>query len=151
MHFVDFGGSDAAYALDFRSDNRLLAAGCSNGQLAWAQVGTRRFPNPIKFTTSFAGQSACVTAARFAGADRVMLAGVQTYDGGQNIALARFETTINPLSPTAAPTATPTATPPDSVTATPTVTSTPPPTTTATPPGGSPRRLLYLPLIAYHP
>jgi uncharacterized delta-60 repeat protein len=151
--FVDFGGADEAFAIDFRSDNRLLAAGCSNGQFAWTQVRTGRLPSPIKYTTNFAGQYACAAGAKYVGADRVMLAGVQINNNDRNVALARFETTINLVQPTAPPTASPTATSTEGPTATPTVTETPSPTptATATSPGNSSRYSLYLPVIAYGP
>jgi uncharacterized delta-60 repeat protein len=153
--FVDFGGADVAFALDFRSDNRLLAAGCSNGQFAWTQVRTGRIPSPIKFTTSFTGQNACAAGAKYVGADRVALAGVQILGSDRNVALARFETTINLVQPTAPPTASPTATPTEGPTATPTASPVPSatatPTVSATPPGTSSRYSLYLPLIAQGP
>jgi uncharacterized delta-60 repeat protein len=100
MAFVDFGGNDAAVALDYRpGDGRVAAAGCHNGQFAWAQLGTGRIHNTIKFTTDFAGVYACATGVKFVGADRLVLAGLTDYNGDQNFALARFETSAAPLPP----------------------------------------------------
>ena len=97
--FVDWGGAEAAYALDWRDDGRIVAAGCAGGQFAWAQLRTNGLPSLIKSTTDFVGSGECAFGVKFAGANKVILAGHEQFNGDQNMALARFDTTINPNVP----------------------------------------------------
>jgi uncharacterized delta-60 repeat protein len=100
--FVDWGGSEGAFALDWRDDGQIVAAGCANGQFAWAQLPTSPitgFPIPIKFTTDFVGDNECALGVKFIGANKIVLAGYQQFNGDHNMALARFETTVNPNAP----------------------------------------------------
>ncbi|HTP08608.1 MAG TPA: hypothetical protein VMP08_10180 [Anaerolineae bacterium] len=97
--FVDWGGADGAYALDWRDDGRIVAAGCAGGQFAWAQLRTNGLPGVIKSTTDFVGSGECAYGVKFAGANEVILVGSQQFNDDRNMALARFETTVNPNVP----------------------------------------------------
>jgi uncharacterized delta-60 repeat protein len=97
--FIDWGGSEIAYALDWRDDGRLVAAGSANGQFAWVQLRTGNVSSPIKFTTDFVGTGDQALGVKFVGSNKIILAGYQEFNGDQNMALARFETTINPNVP----------------------------------------------------
>lgn len=98
--YADFGGSDVAYALDWRSDGQLVAGGCAGGTFAWAQVSTRYHPGVslvvAKGTTDFAGNNECAAGVKFVLPNKVVLAGTQYFNGDANFALARFETTQGP-------------------------------------------------------
>jgi uncharacterized delta-60 repeat protein len=97
--FIDWGGSESAYALDWRDDGRIVAAGSANGQFAWAQLRTGNVSSPIKFTTDFLGNGDRALGVKFVGSNKIILAGVQEFNGDHNMALARFETTVNPNVP----------------------------------------------------
>lgn len=97
--FIDWGGSESAYALDWRDDGRLVAAGSANGQFAWAQLRTGNVSSPIKFTTDFVGNDNRALGVKFVGSNKILMAGYQKFNGDQNMALARFETTVNPNVP----------------------------------------------------
>jgi uncharacterized delta-60 repeat protein len=100
--FVNWGGAEAALALDWRDDGQIVAAGCAGGQFAWAQLPTNPiagFPIPIKFTTNFVGNDECALGVKFIGSNKLVLAGYQQFNGDRNMALARFETTVNPNAP----------------------------------------------------
>jgi hypothetical protein len=95
--FVDWGGSDTAFAVDVRSDGQILGAGCADGQFAWAQLSPRSNLSPLKATTDFAGTGGeCAYGVKFTGSNKIIAAGVQISNGNENMALARFETTIGP-------------------------------------------------------
>jgi uncharacterized delta-60 repeat protein len=97
--FVDWGGAEAAYALDWRDDGRIVAAGSANGQFAWAQLRTNGLPGVLKSTTDFVGNGDRALSVKFIGSNKIILAGVQEFNGDQNMALARFETTVSPNAP----------------------------------------------------
>lgn len=140
--FVDWGASDTAAALDWRGDGTILVAGCAEGMFAWAQLRSARMTgNPVvtgRGMADFPGSGECAAGARFAGVDRLILAGSQEFGGDRNIALARFETTqdtsMDPPTPSVTPSVTPTETPAPSATPTdtPTATSSSTPTSPVT-------------------
>ncbi len=95
---VDFGGDDTAYAVDLRSDGEIVAAGCSDGLFAVAQLqpnGTldQAFNTTGKATTDFIGSNECASGVRFYGPNTILTTGYQSVFGNTNMALARFETT----------------------------------------------------------
>jgi uncharacterized delta-60 repeat protein len=99
--FVSWGNVDAAFAIDWRSDGYVVAAGCANGQFAWAQLRTNTLVGgPIVGTTDFAGDSECARGVKFFGSNKIIAAGLQEFNGDGNFALARFETTALPAPPT---------------------------------------------------
>jgi len=109
--FVDIGINDYAYALDLRGDNQLVAAGCSNQHFAAVQVPTDGDPIPLSFNTDFVGYPDCAKAVQFTGANQILLAGDQDlypFSSDWNIALARFETTVDTTLPTPTPGPSPT-------------------------------------------
>jgi uncharacterized delta-60 repeat protein len=111
--FADWGGNDIAVALDWRSDNQLVAAGVSDGRFAAAQFSTTdSAPSPLKYTTDFAGSYEIARSIRFTGTDKVVMAGLQDSNSDWNIALARFETTVSTPPPTSTPPTPPGPTPP---------------------------------------
>jgi uncharacterized delta-60 repeat protein len=103
LRFINMGGSDSAYALVLRGDNQLIAAGCSDGQMAAAQVSTTDINAiPLRFKTNFVGQFECANGVQFSDASKskIVLAGWQVYDQNHNIGLARFQTTSEALAST---------------------------------------------------
>jgi uncharacterized delta-60 repeat protein len=95
--FVDVGINDHAYALDLREDNQLVAAGCINRHFAGVQVRTDGDSTTLLFNTDMVGLD-CARAVKFSGANKIVMAGTQELDpfsSDMNIALARFETTVN--------------------------------------------------------
>jgi len=82
-----------------RDDGRIVAAGSAGGQFAWAQLRTNGLPGLIKSTTDFVGNGDRALGVKFIGANKIVLAGLQEFDGDRNMALARFETTVNPNAP----------------------------------------------------
>jgi uncharacterized delta-60 repeat protein len=104
LRFINVGGSDMAYALVMRSDNELVAAGCSDGQMAAAQVSTTSINAvPLVFKTDFVGEFECANGVQFSDASKskIVLAGWQSYNSDYNIGLARFQTTSQTLAPAA--------------------------------------------------
>jgi uncharacterized delta-60 repeat protein len=98
--FVDWGGAELAFGVDVRADGQVVAAGCSQTGFAWAQLppqGVR--PSPLKRETDFAGSGECALGVRFAGTHHIVAAGVQQFNGDRNMALARFETTVDATAP----------------------------------------------------
>jgi uncharacterized delta-60 repeat protein len=93
--YISIGGSDSAYAIALRGDNKLVAAGCSDWHTAAVQVSTTTIDQPIVFQTDFVGHFDCAFGVQFVGAnkDKIVLAGQQAYDSDNHIALARFQTT----------------------------------------------------------
>jgi uncharacterized delta-60 repeat protein len=99
--YMDWGGAESAWAMDIRSDGRVVAAGCVNGLLGWGQVTISSPFNALEVTTDFVGDIQCETGGEFSitGAagvqylysDRVLIAATQNYGGDLNIALASFE------------------------------------------------------------
>ena len=130
--FVSWGLSDNAHALALRGDGSLAVAGCAGDQFALAQLrmGGRGVTVQLQSTTDLVG-SECAAGVAFTGRSAVVLAGHHAFEGDRNIALARFETTIDPAVD--APTATPPPTATEPPTATPTNTSTPAASLTPTP------------------
>jgi len=105
-YFVDAGRDDYARTLDLRSDNQLVAAGCSNGHFAAVQVRTDGPPVPQPFNTDFVGDQDCARGVKFIGTNQLVLAGGQDlgpFSSDHNIALARFETTTNGKLPAPLP------------------------------------------------
>jgi uncharacterized delta-60 repeat protein len=95
--FADFGDIDEAFAIDWRSDGAIVAAGCTAGKFAWAQFPRRGLLiKPITGTTDFVGGNECALAVKFAGSNKIVAAGTQYFNDDANFALARFETTVNP-------------------------------------------------------
>lgn len=98
--FADFGDIDEAFAIDWRSDGAIVAAGCTAGKFAWAQFPRRGLLiKPITGTTDFVGGNECALAVKFAGSNKIVAAGTQYFNDDANFALARFETTVNPNAP----------------------------------------------------
>jgi uncharacterized delta-60 repeat protein len=100
--FVNGGLTDVAYALDLRSDNQLVAAGCTEQRFAAVQVRTDGAPTPLSFNADFVGHQDCARAVKFIGWNNIVLAGHQNLHPmarDWNIALARFETTGNNTVP----------------------------------------------------
>jgi hypothetical protein len=100
-YFIDFGGVDLAYAVDYRVDGQILVAGCTEGGgMVWAQLPDRYGSfTPLTGGTDFAGSGECAYDAEFSGTNRLLAAGMQSFNGGSNFALARFETTFIPGTP----------------------------------------------------
>ena len=95
--FINWGGDESAFALDWRSDGQIVAAGCAGGKFAWAQLPLIAQPyTPIKPTTNFVGNDECAYGVKFAGWNQVIAAGYNTLNGDTNFALARYETTAGP-------------------------------------------------------
>jgi uncharacterized delta-60 repeat protein len=92
--FVNWGGNDIAYALDWRGDNQVVAAGFSDGRFAAAQFSTTdAAPSPLTFSTDFVGGYEVGTGVKFTGSNKIVVAGLQEYNADWNVALARFQTT----------------------------------------------------------
>jgi hypothetical protein len=136
--FVNWGQSDSATALAWRSDGVIVAAGCADQKFAWAQLrptwplnGSSQL---LKGMGDFVGTGECAAGAAFAGPNRILLGGKQIYGSDQNFALARFETTLQPNvpTPTSSPVPSPTATLEPSATATASSTTSPTQTTSPT-------------------
>jgi uncharacterized delta-60 repeat protein len=112
--FVNQGINDYAYALDLRGDNQLVAAGCVNQHFAAVQVRTDGDPTPLPFNTDFVGYPDCAKGVKFMpGTNKIVLVGDQDlypFSSDSNIALARFETTVNTPGPNPNPTPPPTST-----------------------------------------
>ncbi|MCC6188636.1 MAG: hypothetical protein IT318_06350 [Anaerolineales bacterium] len=103
--FVDQGTNDYAYTLDLRGDGQLVAAGCLNQHFAGVQVGTAGAPVALPFNTDLLGYPDCAKGVAFAGADKVVMAGshdLYPFNSDGNMALARFETTVDTSVPAAA-------------------------------------------------
>jgi uncharacterized delta-60 repeat protein len=114
LRFINVGGSDSAYSLVMRSDNELVAAGCSDGQMAAAQVSTTNINAvPLVFKTDFVGEFECANGVQFSDASKtkIVLAGWQSYNSDYNIGLARFQTTSQTLAPAAPSSSEPNAAP----------------------------------------
>ena len=101
QYFVDFGGIDTAFAVDYRADGQILAAGCTEGGgVVWAQMPYQAgIFTPLKGGTDFVGSGECAYGARFSGANRLITAGTQSFADDINFALARFETSVDPTVP----------------------------------------------------
>jgi uncharacterized delta-60 repeat protein len=95
------GGDDSINALALRADGQLVAAGCSEGHFGGVQVRTDGDPVPTQllFNTDFVGSPDCAKGVKFVGANQILMAGDQNLppygSGDNNMALARFETTVN--------------------------------------------------------
>lgn len=102
--FADLGGHDAAYALDVRGDGAIVLAGCSSLRFAVAQflpdgqIDTA-FNGTGMATTDFVGDAECARGVAFAGPDRIVAGGYQVVSGHYNMALARFQTTVDASVP----------------------------------------------------
>jgi uncharacterized delta-60 repeat protein len=95
--FIDWGGDESAFALDWRGDGQIVAAGCADGKMAWAQLPSNaQLYTPIKSTTDFVGSSECASGVKFTGWNQIITAGYQYVNGDTNFALARFVTTQGP-------------------------------------------------------
>jgi uncharacterized delta-60 repeat protein len=98
--FIDWGGDESAFALDWRSDGQAAAAGCAGGKFAWAQLPLNaQLYTPIKPTADFVGNDECALGVKFTGSNQILAAGYHTLSGDSNFALARFETTPGPTPP----------------------------------------------------
>lgn len=92
--FVDMGGAETAFAVDARADGQVVAAGCADGGMAWAQLppgGPTQ--QPVKGTADFAGSGECASAVAFYGPYAILTAGSQSFNEDRNMALASFRTT----------------------------------------------------------
>jgi len=95
--FFDWGGDESAFALDWRGDGQIVAAGCADGEFAWAQLpDSAQFYTPITGTTNFVGSSECAIGVKFTGWNKIIMGGYQFVGGETNFALARFDTTLGP-------------------------------------------------------
>jgi uncharacterized delta-60 repeat protein len=94
--FANWGGNEAAFAIDWRSDFQVVAAGSVGDGIGWAQFSTRNVFNPILGTTDFVGSGDAARAVAFAGSSRIVAAATQTFNGDANFALAAFETSPGP-------------------------------------------------------
>jgi uncharacterized delta-60 repeat protein len=94
--FVDFGSTSGwAEALDVRSDGSMVIAGTVGTTARWAQF-TPTSPTPVASgAVSFPGNTTNGLAVRFAGTDKIVLAGTHGFQGDHNMTLARFETIPN--------------------------------------------------------
>jgi uncharacterized delta-60 repeat protein len=90
--FIDFTGYDIAYAIDLRADGHVVAAGCGNGIVTWAQFNTQNTDPPHAGWTDLVGAGECAVGVRFVGQNHLVVAAIQEYAGDQNFALAKFET-----------------------------------------------------------
>lgn len=98
QEFIDWGGDDVAFALDWRSDGQIYAAGCAGGKFAWAQLPlVVQSYTPVKPTTDFVGSDECAYSIKFTGWNKILTAGYHTLNGDANFALARYGTTPGPL------------------------------------------------------
>ncbi len=137
--FVDWGGSETAFAIDWRSDEQIVAAGCAEGgQFVWAEMSANTVPGLLMGNTDFAGTNACALGVKFFGSNKIEVVGVQEFNDDKNMALARFETSAEP-----APTPTPTPTP-SGPSPTPSPSPTPGPSPTPEPDPGE--QQIFLPL-----
>jgi uncharacterized delta-60 repeat protein len=96
--YVEFGGLDAALALDVRGDGAIAVAGYSGALMAVAQLQPNGTLDPAfhgtgQATVDFVGSPEGANAVKFVAPDRLVVAGYQTVNGDTNMALARFETT----------------------------------------------------------
>ncbi|MCK6629221.1 MAG: hypothetical protein L6R45_29100 [Anaerolineae bacterium] len=107
------GGDDWINALAWRADGQLVAAGCLEGHFAGVQLRTDGDPIPpqLLFNSDFVGSPDCAKGVAFVGANRIVMTGDQDpypfIGSDNNIALARFETTVNTSGPTPIPAPTP--------------------------------------------
>jgi len=101
--YADCGGFETAWAIDVRADNRVVAAGCVDGQLGWAQVTTTSAANALKVTADFVGAGECAFGVQYTGTNKLVAAATQTFNGDANLAVARFETTVDPTVDVPAP------------------------------------------------
>jgi uncharacterized delta-60 repeat protein len=100
------GGNDIAYALDWRDDGQLVAAGFSDGKFAWAQFAAADVTaDPLKAATDMVGTYEVGAGVQFVGDDQIVVAGWQEYQDDWNVALAQFQTTprASPEPPPPAP------------------------------------------------
>jgi hypothetical protein len=87
-----------------RGDGYVVAAGEINGQIGWAQFRTNTLSGgPIIGMTDFPGSGESARGVAFLGVNRVVVAGLQTFNGDDSFALARFETHVNLLVDVAGP------------------------------------------------
>lgn len=94
--FVDFGATSGwAEALDVRGDGNMVVAGTMGNVAHWAQF-TPSSPTPVASgSVAFPGNTTNALAVRFAGANRVVLAGTHGFQGDHNMTLAKFEAVPN--------------------------------------------------------
>jgi uncharacterized delta-60 repeat protein len=100
--FADWGGSETAWSIDVR-DGRVVAAGCADGRLAWAQFQSGSALDPVLRTMDLPGTVDCESSGealtkggagvQFLFSDKVVIATTAAFDGDRNVVLAGFETT----------------------------------------------------------
>jgi uncharacterized delta-60 repeat protein len=95
--FVDFGATSGwVNSLDVRGDGQIVAGGTVGTTARWAQFSPTSSTLVAGGFVSFPGNATAGLAVRFTGANKVVLAGSHTFQGDQNMTVARFETIPNP-------------------------------------------------------
>jgi uncharacterized delta-60 repeat protein len=96
---IDFGSFDAALGVAVRGDGIIAVAGHAGAFMAVAQLLPDGSLDPAfrgtgAIITDFVGEQEWAYGVRFVAPDRILVAGYQTVNGNKNMALARFETTV---------------------------------------------------------
>jgi uncharacterized delta-60 repeat protein len=94
--YVNWGTSSSAYAVDVRGDGQVAIAGCHGNGIAWAQFSPSNGSPVVTGSVDFAGDLECALGVRFVGDNKLLVAGHQRFNNDRSIALAQFETTLNP-------------------------------------------------------
>ncbi len=94
--FRDFGATSGwAEAIDFRGDGNFVVGGTAGSNAHWAQFTPGSTAPVVAGFATFPGLATNGTAVRFAGANRVVLAGSHGFQGDNNMIVSKFETTLN--------------------------------------------------------
>ena len=93
--FEGVGSSGWVDAMDVRSDGHIVVAGMVGSVARWAQFAPgSNAPNAIG-QVYFPGSGTTGLAVRFAGLDKILLAGSHFFQGDRNMTLTRFEAIPN--------------------------------------------------------
>jgi len=93
--FVDFGSTSGWIdAMDVRSDGHLLLGGTAGNNARWAQFAPGATTPIASGSVAYPGFASGL-AVRFAGADRVLLAGSHSFQSNINMTVAKFEALPN--------------------------------------------------------
>lgn len=96
MLFLNWNASqEVTYSLNVRSDGQIVAAGAYGTGWGWAHLSPTTTTPVASGSISFAGSEAVPLGVKFVGADKIVMAGYHNFQNDRNIALARFETTMN--------------------------------------------------------